>query len=272
MIGQTIAHYKILEKLGDGGMSVVYKARDLKMNRLVVLKFLAPYLTRDEQAKLRFFNEARTISALDHPNICNIHEIDRTADGRLYMVMAYYEGETLKKKMTGEPLALTTAVEIIKQIAGGLAKVHERGIVHRDIKPANVIITKCGEVKIVDFGLAKLAGNLNLTRTGTTMGTAAYMSPQQAQGMKVDHRTDIWSLGVILYEILTGRLPFSGRYDQELWYAIVNTDPEPIAKFRSDLPVAIRNLVARALEKDLETRYQNVRDLLADLQNLQKQQ
>jgi serine/threonine protein kinase len=208
MIGQTISHYKILEKLGGGGMGVVYKAEDTKLKRLVALKFLPTELTHDEEAKVRFVHEAQAASALDHPNICNIHEIDETDDGRIFICMAYYEGETLKEKIERGPLPIDQTLDLTLQIAQGLAKAHEHGITHRDIKPANVMITKDGIAKIVDFGLAKLAGQSRLTQTGSTLGTMAYMSPEQARAEVVDHRTDIWALGVVLYEMLTGQLPF----------------------------------------------------------------
>jgi serine/threonine protein kinase len=199
MIGQTISHYKIIEKLGGGGMGVVYKAEDTKLKRMVALKFLPPDLTRDDEAKERFVHEAQAASALDHPNICTIHEIDETDDGQIFICMAYYEGETLKKKIERGPLPFDQTLDLAMQIAQGLARAHEAGITHRDIKPANIMITTRGEVKIVDFGLAKLVGQTRLTKTGTTMGTVAYMSPKQAQGIDADHRSDIWSLGVVLY-------------------------------------------------------------------------
>ncbi len=203
MIGNTISHYKILAKLGEGGMGVVYKAEDLMPGRHGVLKFLAPSLTRDPQAIERFIDEAKTASALDHPNICTIYEIGESDDGQLFIAMAYYEGETLREKVASGQLAVAEAVEIATQVAQGLARAHEAGIIHRDIKPANIIITKHGEVKILDFGLAKLAGQQHFTKSGATMGTIAYMSPEQAQGLPVDHRTDLWSLGVVMYEMLT---------------------------------------------------------------------
>ena len=269
MIEKTISHYKILEKLGGGGMGVVYKAEDTKLKRFVALKFLPPDLTRDEEAKQRFVNEAQAASALDHPNICTIHEIDETEDGQIFICMAYYEGETLQKKVSSDQLSVNSAIGIAMQIAQGLAKAHEHGITHRDIKPANVIITKDGVAKIVDFGLAKLAGRTKLTKSGSTMGTVAYMSPEQAQGMEADHRTDIWSLGVVLYEMLIGQLPFQGEYDQAVMYGIVNLDPEPITKFRSDAPVALEQIVKKALAKELQARYQTMEDLLQDFQHLQ---
>ncbi len=220
MIGKTISHYKILEKFGEGGIGVVYKAEDLKLKRIVALKFLSPDLTRDPEAKERFIQEAQAASALDHPNICNIHEIDETkpapadaGDGQMFICMAYYDGETLKKKIARGQLSVDSVIDIPIQIAQGLIKAHEHGIVHRDIKPGNIMITKDGMVKILDFGLAKLAGQVRLTKTGTTIGTIAYMSPEQARGKEVDHRSDIWSYGVLLYELLTGQLPFRGEYE-----------------------------------------------------------
>jgi len=269
MIGQTISHYKILEKLGGGGMGVVYKAEDTRLKRIVALKFLPPDLTRDEAAKERFIHEAQAASALDHPNICNIHEIDETTDGQIFICMAYYEGETLKKKVNSNQLSVDSAIDIAMQIAQGLSRAHEAGITHRDIKPANVMITNQGEVKIVDFGLAKLVGRTKLTRSGATLGTAAYMSPEQAQGAEADHRSDIWSLGVVLYEMLTGQLPFSGEYEMAMMYAIVNTDPKTVRSLRSEVPDGLEQIVSKALAKKTEERYQRVEALLADLKELE---
>ncbi len=277
MIGQTISHYKILEKLGGGGMGVVYKAEDIKLKRYVALKFLPFDLTRDDEAKERFVHEARAASALDHPNICTIYEIDESPDGQLFIAMACYEGETLKKKIGGadsrppvpDQLSVTRAIDIAIQIAQGLARAHEAGITHRDIKPANVMITTRGEVKIVDFGLAKLAGRTKLTKSGTTLGTVAYMSPEQAQGVEADHRSDIWSLGVVMYEMLTGQLPFSGEYDMAVMYTIVHTDPEPVRSLRAEVPVGLEQIVNKALAKKPEERYQRVEELLVDLKELE---
>jgi serine/threonine protein kinase/tetratricopeptide (TPR) repeat protein len=268
MIGQTISHYKIFAKLGGGGMGVVYKAEDIRLKRSVALKFLPFDLTRDEEAKERFVHEAQAASALDHPNICNIHEIDETEDGQLFICMAYYEGETLKKKVASGQLSVDSAIDIAMQIAQGLARAHEAGITHRDIKPANVMITTRGEVKIVDFGLAKLAGRTKLTKSGATLGTVAYMSPEQAQGVEADHRSDIWALGVVMYEMLTEQLPFSGEYDMAMMYAIVNTDPQPVRSLRSEVPVGLEQIINKALAKKPEERYQRVEELLADLKEL----
>ena len=211
MIGKTISHYKILEKLGEGGMGVVYKAEDTKLQRTVAIKFLPPESTRDPEAKERFIHEARAASALDHPNICTIHEIDES-EGQTFIVMAYVEGQSLKEKIKAGPLKLAEVVGIGLQIAEGLKEAHDKNIIHRDVKPANIMVTTSGQTKIMDFGLAKLMGQTKLTKEETTLGTVAYMSPEQTRGEKVDHRTDIWSLGVVLYEMITGQLPFKGDY------------------------------------------------------------
>ena len=268
MIGQTISHYKILEKLGEGGMGVVYKAEDTRLNRLVALKFLPRELTRDPEAKIRFIQEARTASALDHPNICTIHEIGETGEEQLFLCMSFYPGETLKKLIEPGPLRFEMAVDIAVQITRGLSRAHEGGVVHRDIKPANIMVTRRGDVKIVDFGLAKLAGQRGITRTGTTVGTVAYMSPEQARGEDVDWRTDIWSLGVVLHEMATGRLPFGGDYEQAILYGILNAHPAPPSNLTPSLPAAFDRIVARALSKDPNDRYQNIEEMQADLQEL----
>jgi len=268
MIGQVISHYKILAKIGEGGMGVVYKAEDTLLKRMVALKFLSPALITDPEAKERFIQEAQAASALEHPNICTIHEINETEDGQLYMVMACYEGQTLKDRLANGTMAIEEAVHIAMQIAEGLAEAQEKGIVHRDIKPANIMITEKGEVKIMDFGLAKLAGHILHNKTGSTFGTVAYMSPEQAQGLAVDHRTDIWSLGVILYEMLTGQLPFDGEFDQAILYHIVNQEPEPLENLRVDLPMGLADTVDRALTKQTSDRYQLADDLLTDLRQL----
>ena len=199
MIGKTISHYRIIEKLGEGGMGVVYKAEDLKLGRPVALKFLSSSIV-DDKTRQRFIHEARAASALEHPNICAIHEIDETPEGQMFIVMPCYEGESLQAKIERGPLKLDEAVEIAIQVASGLAKAHEKGIVHRDIKPGNIFVTSDGLAKIVDFGLAKLSGQTKLTRTGAAPGTVSYMSPEQLRGGDIDHRSDIWALGVVLYE------------------------------------------------------------------------
>jgi serine/threonine protein kinase/Tfp pilus assembly protein PilF len=265
MIGETILHYKIIEKLGGGGMGIVYKAEDIKLHRTVALKFLPPELTRDEEAKKRFINEAQAASSLQHNNVCNIHDIDETVDGQIFICMDCYDGETLKEKISRGPLKLDIAINISIQIAEGLQKANENGIIHRDIKPANIFITNDGIVKIIDFGLAKLSGRTMMTKMGSTLGTVAYMSPEQARGEEVDQRTDIWSLGVVLYEMITGKLPFKGDYDQAIIYGILNEEPQPIARFNEKVTPEIEHIVAKALEKDRDERYQHVDELLADL-------
>ena len=221
LIGQTVSHYRILEKLGEGGMGVVYKAQDLKLERSVALKFLPPHISPDAEEKERFIREAKAASALDHPNIGTIYEIAETDDRQMFIAMAYYEGETLKQKIERGPLPLEEALDIAVQMARGLAKAHDRQIVHRDIKPANVIIAREGVVKVIDFGLAKLGGLTKITKTHTTMGTVAYMSPEQARGEEVDQRADVWSLGVVLYEMLSGQLPFPGDHAEAIIHAIL---------------------------------------------------
>jgi serine/threonine protein kinase/tetratricopeptide (TPR) repeat protein len=277
MVGTTVSHYKILEHLGGGGMGVLYKARDLKLDRPVALKFLPLELTRDPEAKERFVHEARAASALQHNNICAVHDIDETeggpafagapAGGQLFIVMEYLEGETLKKMIAHGPLPVAQAVEVALQVTEGLSRAHESGIVHRDIKPANVMVTIRGDVKIVDFGLAKLSGQSMLTKAGSTVGTAPYMSPEQASGEKVDARTDIWSLGVVIYEMLTGERPFKGEYDNAVTYSILNSSPVPVAEIRKEVPLELGRIVTKCLEKKQSDRYQSAQDLAVDLRH-----
>jgi serine/threonine protein kinase/tetratricopeptide (TPR) repeat protein len=271
MIGKTISHYKILEKLGEGGMGVVYKARDLKLDRFVALKFLPPHAGINREEKRRFVHEAKAASRLDHTNICTLYEVDETEYGQLFIAMAFYEGETLKKKIEKGPLKLEDALDIAIQISRGLDEAHNKNIVHRDVKPANLFITDKGDVKILDFGLAKLAGQTRLTKTGTTLGTVAYMSPEQTKGEKTDQRTDIWSLGVVLYEMITGRLPFRGDYEQAVVYSILNEDPESLTGIRTGVPRELERIVNKAMTKNPEDRYQRVEDLTVDIRRFRKE-
>ncbi len=252
-------------------MGVVYKAEDTKLKRTVALKFLPPHLTRDEEAKERFIQEARAASTLDHDNICNIHEIDETEEGQIFICMACYEGETLKKKVRDGQLPISSVIDIATQMAQGLAKAHEKGIVHRDIKPGNIMITTDAVVKILDFGLAKLAGQTRLTREGTTLGTVAYMSPEQARGEYVDHRTDIWSLGVVLYEMVTGELPFKGDYEPAVIYSILSEEPEPITRLQASVPPKLEQIVNKAIAKNSDDRYQHLEQMLSSLRSLEQE-
>ncbi len=271
LVGRTLAHYRILEYSGGGGMGVVYKAEDLRLARTVALKFLPPELTRDPEAKSRFLQEARSASVLDHPNICTIHEVGETDDGRLYLSMPYYDGETLRRRIERGPIPIDEAVDIGEQIARGLAKAHRGGIVHRDIKPANLMVTGDGVVKILDFGLAKLVGAAAITRTGSSVGTPAYMSPEQARGEDVDHRTDLWSFGVVLYEMIAGRRPFRGEHDQAVLYGILNEPPKPLTEMRSETPPELERIVEGLLAKDAADRYPAAEGPLGDLRALRNQ-
>jgi len=268
-IGQNLSHYQVLEKLGEGGMGVVYKARDNKLNRLVALKFLPSHLTKDESTRKRFIVEAQAASALDHPNICNIHEINETDDGQLYICMGYYKGESLRQKIKKAPLSFEESLNIFYQIANGLKAAHEEKITHRDIKPGNILVTEKGEAKIVDFGLAKLAGN-ELTQSTISKGTVAYMCPEQIRGQKVNHRCDIWALGVVFYEMLTRRLPYKGEYPEPMMYSIVNEEPEPLVKHLKNVPELLQAIMDKLLKKDPKDRYQSMAELMVDLDSLMK--
>ena len=260
-IGQTISHYRILEKIGSGGMASVYKAEDIYLKRPVALKFLPPLMTINKETRKRFINEAKSASLLDHPNICTIFEINSTDDDELFIAMAYYEGETLDKMILKGPFEVQRTINIAIQIAEGLTKAHEKGIIHRDIKPANIMVTSDGIVKILDFGLAKLSDHTALTRTGTMLGTVNYMSPEQASGEKVDQRSDIWSLGVLLYEMFNGYPPFKSDNEQATVYAILNKDPQPL----SNVPEYIERIIHKSLTKDIKNRYQDIREFIKDL-------
>jgi serine/threonine protein kinase/dipeptidyl aminopeptidase/acylaminoacyl peptidase len=263
-----VDHYRILEPLGGGGMGIVYRAEDLRLGRTVALKFLPPELTRDPVAKARFLQEARTASALDHPNICTIYDVGETADAQLYLAMPCYDGETLRQRLERGALPPDEAVDIAWQIARGLAKAHRQGIVHRDVKPANLMLTADGVVKILDFGIAKLAGAAGLTRTGLPLGTPAYMAPEQMRGEEVDVRTDLWSLGVVLYEMLCGRRPFPGDHEVVVRHGILNAQPEPLSRVRPGIPKELERILGGLLAKDPGDRYPTAEHLLSDLRPL----
>ena len=269
MIGRTISHYKILSELGRGGMGVVYKATDTKLERPVALKFLAAHAIEDPEHKARFVREAKAAARLDHQNICPIYEIDEV-DGQMFLAMAYLEGQTLKDKIAERPLKLDEALDIAIQTAQGLQAAHQNEVVHRDIKPANLMVTPQGQVKIMDFGLAQLADRSRLTKTTTMLGTPAYMSPEQSQRLPTDRRTDIWSLGVVIYEMVTGRLPFEGERQEAILYAIGGEDPEPITALRVGVPTELDRIVGKAMSKDAGERYQHVEEMIVDLKGLSK--
>ncbi len=267
--GKIIAgKYKIQDELGRGGMGVVYKAKDTRLKRTVALKFLPAELTQDKQAKARFIQEAQAAAALNHPNICIIHEVDES-DDQTFIAMEYIDGQSLKDKLKEGPLNIDEAKDIALQVAEGLKEAHEKEIVHRDIKPANIMLTKKGQAKITDFGLAKLSWGLDLTKPSTIMGTVAYMSPEQAKGEEVDHRTDIWSLGAMLYEMLTNQRPFRKNKEHALIHAILNEKPEPLSTMRQDIPRAIEQAVLKALEKEPTRRYRNMAEFLKDIKTVE---
>ena len=268
MVGRTISHYKILAKLGEGGMGLVYKAEDIKLKRTVALKFLKSDALEDEKYKVRFLREAQAAASLVHPNICVIYEIDE-ADGSLFIAMEFVEGQSVKEMLEARPLKLEEALDSAIQTAYGLHAAHENGVVHRDIKSANLIVTPQGLVKIMDFGIARLAGRTPLTKEETVLGTLAYMSPEQLQGKKCDRRTDIWSLGVMLCEMISGRLPFGEAVQAAVTYSILNEQPEPLTALRSGVPIELDRIVRKALAKDVEQRYQHADEFAADLRALQ---
>ena len=267
MIGRTISHYKITAKLGQGGMGIVYKAEDTKLKRPVALKFLAAHLLNDEEIRARFTREAEAAAGLNHPNICHVYEIDEV-EGKTFISMAFVEGDSLEKKIEGGPLKLEDVLDIAIQTAKGLQAAHAKKVVHRDIKPANLMIGDDGRVTIMDFGLALLADRSKLTRMDETMGTVTYMSPEQTYGMDLDHRTDIWALGVVLYEMVTGQEPFKGHYDKAVMYSITNEEPEPMTGLRTAVPMALEWLAGKCMAKDREQRYQHTDEIIVDLQNL----
>jgi len=270
LVGRTLGHYRIVEHLGGGGMGVVYKAEDTKLGRTVALKFLPPEWSRDPDARERFLREARAASALEDSRICTIHDIDETDDGQLFIAMAFYEGESLKKRLERGRLSIGRAVDIAIQVAEGLERAHSAEILHRDIKPANLMLTGHDEVVIVDFGLAKLAGDFTLTRPGSSLGTPHYMSPEQSRGQPLDARTDLWSLGVVLYEMLTGERPFAGENHTSVARAILDDEVPEIRKLRPDASPELGGIVAKVLEKDADRRYQSAGAILDDLRALKE--
>lgn len=269
MIGNTILHYKITKKLGEGGMGVVYKAEDTKLMREVALKFLSSQAVAGEEERDRFEREARAAAALDHPNICPIYEINE-ADGQRFIAMAFVEGESLQSVVRQGPLPFRDILNYAIQIADGLQAAHEKGIVHRDVKPANILFSGKRLVRITDFGLAKFAGQTELTKEGSSLGTVAYMSPEQTQGIEVDHRTDVWALGAVIYEMITGKRPFVGDYDQAVIYSIINQDPQPPTGLRSGVPMELERIVSKSLAKNRDERYQHIEEMLVDLKTVQK--
>ncbi len=265
--GSTVAgKYKILGVLGRGGMGVVYKAEDTKLKRTVALKFLSPELIRNSEAKERFILEAQAASALDHTNICTVHEIDES-DGQMFIAMAYVDGQSLREKIIQGALELEEILDIATQITTGLHEAHEKGIVHRDIKSSNIMVTPKGQAIIMDFGIAKLSGETKLTQPGTTMGTVAYMSPEQARGEDVDHRSDIWSLGIVMYEMLSGQLPFVGDKEASILYSVVHEEAKPLKAFMPDVSQKLQQIINRTLKKKPEDRYSSASEFLKDLKN-----
>lgn len=271
MLGKKVSHYKILESLGRGGMGVVYKAEDTKLKRTVALKFISPEKMRSQESKTRFLHEAQAAAALDHPNIGTIYEIDEAED-QIFLVMSYIKGMSLQQKIKQSPLSIEQALDITMQVTEGLQEAHEKGIIHRDIKSSNIMITEKTQAIIMDFGLAKLIGRTKITETATIMGTIAYMSPEQALGKKVDHRTDIWSLGVMMYEMLTGQMPFQADSDQLILHSILGMEPQPVTSKRSGIPLEFEAIIKKCLEKDPFERYQTVADLKADLKRLKRKE
>jgi serine/threonine protein kinase/Flp pilus assembly protein TadD len=268
MVDQNILHYKITEELGRGGMGIVYKAQDVKLERQVAIKFLPPHIAQSESDKLRFLQEAKAAAALNHPNILHVHEINEH-EGTLFLVMEFIEGATLKSiisdQQSGKGVGIDKAIDWVLQTAEGLRAAHKKGIIHRDVKPENIMLTNDNRVKIMDFGLAKLKSGSGLTKAGTSLGTLGYMSPEQAQGEGVDHRSDIWSLGVVFYEMLTGELPFKAEHDAALMYLIINEEPHPPSTLDRKIAHAVDILVMKMISKDVAGRYQTMDEVIESI-------
>jgi serine/threonine protein kinase/Flp pilus assembly protein TadD len=269
MVGETILHYKILQKLGEGGMGIVYKAEDTKLKREVAIKFLPHQISANEEEKQRFEIEAQAAAALNHPNIATIYAIEES-DKEVFIAMEYIEGIELKDKISKAIPSIEESINIIEQICQGLKAAHQKGITHRDIKSSNIMVTEAGQIKIMDFGLAKVRGVSQITKFGTTLGTTAYMSPEQAKGEHVDQRTDIWSLGIITFELLTAKTPYEGEFEQAIIYSILNEEPKSLISLRKDAPLKLERMVMKMLAKNKEQRYQDTSEILNDLSDLKK--
>lgn len=266
MINKEITHYRIVAQVGKGNMGVVYKAKDTKLRRTVAVKFLSPAAVGGGEQKVRFINEARSAAAISHPNICTIYEIDEFED-QTFIAMEFVGGQSLDRKIAAGNLTVDEVINIASQIADGLHEAHERGVIHRDVKPANIMITDRARVKIMDFGVAKSPSTTSITKAGTAVGTVAYMSPEQSRGEPLDHRTDIWSLGVVLYEMLTGERPFKGDYEQAIIYGVQNEDPKPVVSLNPSVPMKLAQVVLNMLVKDRDLRTQNTKKLLESLRD-----
>ncbi len=269
MISETILHYKISEKLGEGGMGVVYKAEDNRLKREVAIKFLPHHISANKEERQRFEIEAQAAASLNHSNIATIYSIEESGE-EIFIVMEYINGQELKKKIESGKLSIDESLKIIEQISLGLKAAHQKGIIHRDIKSSNIMITPSGQVKIMDFGLAKVSGSSQITKVGTTIGTIAYMSPEQARGESADHRSDIWAMGIILYEMLAGNVPYGGEFEQAIIYSILNENPVSISNLRPEVPLKLEQILNKLLAKDKEQRFQNMEDFIKDLSEIKR--